>query len=323
MVCRISSKAFCTFSTMIVLLTVTLASPATASPPPDFSQRAADPVSSEKAPNSLQARLDMIEIPAGDYPIGRDDGAASERPAHTVRLGAFRIDRTEVTNLAFAEFLNALGLQMSGSFAAGELREANAPGASYRLLHEGTRATGPYPIIALDDAEALIGLRDGRFVPKPGYELHPVTETTWAGALAYCVWRGARLPTEVEWEAAARGSYGRPYPWGDEAPSDQLAFTSNRTRVTARVGSRPAGASPFGLLDMSGSMAEWTSTLKRPYPYDPDDGREVRDVAGERVTRGGDYVFDTGATVLTTTHRDGFSNAPERGHRHIGFRCAA
>jgi len=74
---------------------------------------------------------------------------------------------------------------------------------------------------------------------------------------------------------------------------------------------------------MSGSLAEWTSSLMRPYPYDPDDGREAAGQSGERVTRGGDYLYDADPLTLTATHRNGFSNAPGRGHRHIGFRCAA
>jgi iron(II)-dependent oxidoreductase len=74
---------------------------------------------------------------------------------------------------------------------------------------------------------------------------------------------------------------------------------------------------------MAGSLAEWTTTLRRPYPYLPGDDREDLTQPGERVTRGGDYRYDRGADRLRTTHRVGFSNAPERGHRHIGFRCAA
>lgn len=74
---------------------------------------------------------------------------------------------------------------------------------------------------------------------------------------------------------------------------------------------------------MSGSLAEWTSSLMFPYPYDAEDGREDPTSPGERVTRGGDYLYDAEPSTLTATHRDGFSNAPGRGHRHIGFRCAA
>lgn len=291
--------------------------------PPDFQRLSVKPIGESSAPLSLAANQAMIEIPAGTYTIGDDEGPADQRPEHTVSLTAFRIDRTEVTNAAFAEYLNALNVELAGDFAAGRITRSAVRGEAYDLLRESGEGSNLYPIIALDDAQALIGAQGGRFLPKAGYEDHPVTETTWAGALAYCRWRGGRLPTEAEWEAAARGADMRPYPWGSEPPSDRLAFTSGRTGVTAPVGSRPDGASPLGVLDMSGSLAEWTSSLKRPYPYDPADGREDTGAPGERVTRGGDYVYDTDARVLTATHRDGFSNAPDRGHRHIGFRCAA
>ncbi|MGF1553241.1 MAG: formylglycine-generating enzyme family protein [Paracoccaceae bacterium] len=264
----------------------------------------------------------MLAVPAGRYPLGRDDGPRDARPAHAVDLAAFAIDRTEVTNAAFAEYLDALGLGLRADVEAGALRPGDVDGRAFGLLAEGREGGGRYPIIALDDDQARIGLRGGRFAPTPGYEDHPVTETTWAGARAYCRWRGARLPTEAEWEAAARGPDGRLYPWGEAAPDDRLVFTSGRTGRTAPVGSRPLGASPVGALDMAGSLAEWTASLKRPYPYDPGDGREDPRASGERITRGGDYRYDTAADELTAVHRDGFSNAPERGHRHIGFRCA-
>jgi iron(II)-dependent oxidoreductase len=89
------------------------------------------------------------------------------------------------------------------------------------------------------------------------------------------------------------------------------------------VGTHPAGATPRGIQDMAGNLAEWTHSLYRPYPYDAEDGREDPDARGERVTRGGDYLFDTRPSRLATYFRDGFSRDPARGHRHIGFRCAA
>ena len=148
-----------------------------------------------------------------------------------------------------------------------------------------------------------------------------MAETTWRGARNYCAWRGARLPTEAEWEAAARGRQGRSYPWGEAPPDDRLVYARYPSGVTTPVGSRPAGATPEGILDLSGSLAEWTASLYRPYPYDAADGRENPLASGERVTRGGDYVFDTDADQLSAYFRGGFSRAPQNGHRHIGFRC--
>ncbi|MEM6667797.1 MAG: SUMF1/EgtB/PvdO family nonheme iron enzyme [Pseudomonadota bacterium] len=311
--------------TAAATLVVTFANmaPGMALEPPAFDILGARKFDAETAPASALAAQSMVVSPAGAFLIGRKDGPADEAPAHEVRLETLRIDRTEVTNAAFAEFLNALALEVAVDFSAGALRLRNASADVIALLAEGRSEHGRYPLIALDDAQALIGYRNGRFAPTPGFEDHPVTETTWAGARAYCRWRGARLPTEVEWEAAARGGDDRLYPWGQEAPDATRAHFGAGTGDTAPVGDRIAGASPIGALDMSGSMADWTASLKAPYPYRDDDGREDPTTSGERVTRGGDYTFDDAPETLTATHRNGFSNRPSRGHRHIGFRCAA
>lgn len=149
-----------------------------------------------------------------------------------------------------------------------------------------------------------------------------MTETTWRGAKQFCEWRGARLPAEVEWEAAARGKEGRIYPWGNDQPTRDRAVYGRGSGATEPVGSHPTGATPDGIRDLAGNVAEWTSTLYRPYPYNPADGREQPDNSGERVTRGGDHVFDSAPNELTAYYRTGFSREPDRGHRHIGFRCA-
>lgn len=275
------------------------------------------------SPLSSAAQRLMILIPAGRYPIGRDGGARSERPRHEVALAAFRIDRTEVTNAAFAEFLNALRLPVRGSFDVGEISARNGDVSTLKLLATSVNGAQHYPIIELDDDEARIVLAGGRFQPAPGRSDHPVTEATWAGARAYCVWGGGDLPTEAQWEAAARGNGDRVYPWGDAPPNAERVSASGRTGSTAPVGLLAAGVSPFGVLDMGGSVAEWTRSLKRPYPYRADDGRENVSAAGERTTRGGDYVYDRRPANFTVSFRDGYSNAPERGHRHIGFRCVS
>jgi formylglycine-generating enzyme required for sulfatase activity len=281
-------------------------------PPPKFPQPAA--FTAQSAPASAKQHAAMVRIPGGVYRVG----AAGEE--HKVELKAFRIDRTEVTNAQFAEFLNALPVRPSGTAQGGKLRAANLAPADRALFLE---RDSPYPIVGLDDDEARIGVREGRFAPDAGLENHPVAEVTWAGAVAYCRWRNARLPSEAEWEAAARGREGRRYPWGDEAPSAERAVVGKPSGVTLPVGSRPKGATPEGLLDMAGSLAEWTSTLYRPFPYRADDGREDPADPGERVTRGGDYVFQPGPEHLLAWQRVGFSRRPSSGHRHIGLRCAA
>ncbi len=279
-------------------------------------------INAASSPLSAAAQKNMIPIPAGQYPIGYERGRPTARPAHAVPIRAFAIDKTEVTNAQFAEFLNALELEVRADFSYSEARTRHFSEASWpELLEMGIRAD-LYPLIGLDDDQVRIGARNGRFVAADGFEDHPVAEGTWRGARDYCAWRGARLPSEIEWEAAARGKEGRRYPWGHARPNGELVYAGYPSGVTAPVGSRPSGATPEGVLDMAGSMAEWTASLFRPYPYRADDGREDQASPGERVTRGGDYHFDTEADKLTGYFRDGFSRAPQNGHRHIGFRCA-
>jgi iron(II)-dependent oxidoreductase len=273
------------------------------------------------SPLSAAAHSSMIPIVAGDYPIGHDEGSQDAGP-HLVTLRSFAIDKTEVTNAQFAEFLNALELEVKDDFSYSTAKTHHFSEESWpELLEMGIRAD-LYPIIGLDDDQVRIEARNGRFLPAEGFENHPVAEATWRGARDYCTWRGARLPSEAEWEAAARGKKGRIYPWGDSVPNKDLVYAGYPSGVTAPVGSRPRGATPEGVLDLAGSLAEWTASLFKPYPYRADDGREDQTSPGERVTRGGDYVFDTESDKLTGFFRNGFSRAPQNGHRHIGFRCA-
>jgi formylglycine-generating enzyme required for sulfatase activity len=279
--------------------------------------------------NLAFALTQMVSIAGGVYPIGSAEGLADERPAHTVRLQAFSIDRYEVTNAQFATFLQAVvddparGVRLVGSAPPGmaDARRVQGPGAA--LLMENTGKPDRRTLVALNDDESRIGIRDARLIVQAGFEDHPVNEVTWNGAREYCAWRGARLPTEAEWEAAARGVEGRLYPWGTDAPNAAHAVFGQRSNQTAAVGKRPAGATPQGVHDLAGNVAEWTSTLYRPYPYRADDGREDPAASGERVTRGGDHVFDSTPEKLRASFRGGFSRAPAVGHRHIGFRCAS
>jgi iron(II)-dependent oxidoreductase len=268
----------------------------------------------------------MLRIPGGVYSIGSDQGPGDERPPHRVSLDAFWIDRHEVTNAEFVTFLEAVlagrDVRLTGAAAPGGADARTIVGADAALLMEQTGAPDRRTLVALNDDESRIAIKDGRLVVQPGFERHPVNEVTWNGARAYCAWRGARLPTEAEWEAAARGREGRLYPWGDEPPTPERAVFGRRSNETAPVGTRPAGATPDGIHDLAGNVAEWTSTLYRPYPYRRDDGREDLEARGERVTRGGDHVFDSTPPKLRAAYRGGFSRATDVGHRHIGFRCA-
>ena len=118
---------------------------------------------------------------------------------------------------------------------------------------------------------------------------HPVTYVDWFAALAYAQGAGARLPSELQWERAARGDDTRTYPWGDHPPTARHANFGAQFGATTPVGTHPDGHSPWGCSDMSGNVWEWTSSLARPYPYRADDGREDLAASGQRVVRGGSY----------------------------------
>lgn len=279
-----------------------------------------------QAPPRVSA--DMVAIPGGAYMLGSDTGPPDERPVHPVSLEPFWIDRAEVTNADFVAFLEGLradparDIRLVGDAAPGTADARVLQGRGAGLLMENVQAAGGRTLVALNDAESRIGVQGRRFIVAPGFAAHPVNEVTWEGARQFCAWRGARLPTEAEWEAAARGRERRTYPWGEQRPSPDRAVFGRRSNETDAVRGRPAGATPEGVHDLAGNVAEWTSTLYRPYPYRPDDGREDPALSGERVTRGGDHVFDSTPEKLRAAFRGGFSRAVESGHRHIGFRCA-
>jgi formylglycine-generating enzyme required for sulfatase activity len=171
---------------------------------------------------------DMLGVPGGTFTMGADDwGQPDEQPAHPVTLAPFLLDRTEVTNRAYAKCV-----------AAGVCRKRKQP------CVKGDRLAPEKMFLSGD---------------------HPVSCVSQADAETYCRWLGRRLPTEAEWERAARGSDGRRFPWGGEDPDESRAVF--RERVTKPVGSYPAGAGPYGHLDMAGNVWEWLADLYDPYAY--------------------------------------------------------
>lgn len=123
-----------------------------------------------------------------------------------------------------------------------------------------------------------------------GKESHPVVTVTWHDAQVFCRWAGVRLPTEAEWEKAARGPDGRIWPWGNEEPTEERCNFAWKVGDTTPVGTYPKGASPYDVLDMAGNVWEWTSSLFRQYPYRTDDGREDLEGASIHLLRGGSFA---------------------------------
>lgn len=264
----------------------------------------------------------MVLVPEGAFLMG-DSAAAAERawaeyggqveyysaslPQRTVDLASFWIDRTEVTNRLYRDFAAATGHPVP--------EDEHVWAAPYRWA-EGA--------------------------PPAGLEDHPVTLVSFDDAWAYCRWRGLRLPTEEQWEKAARGTNGRTYPWGEgyrlsrvagagwrsARPLDRIGVWTDWWRAVYRgrmrgrevgtfpVGRFPAGASPYGVLDMAGNVFEWVDAEFEAYPGAPQPHPDFQ--KGYKVVRGGDWYLDR------IYHRAAARLRAPPDHRvpTIGFRCA-
>ena len=148
------------------------------------------------------------------------------------------------------------------------------------------------------------------------YANHPVVFVSWTDANRYCSWAGRRLPTEAEWEKAARGPTGNIYPWSNAAPRDILVNYNNYLGTTSDVNAHPYGVSEYRAADMAGNVWEWVSSLYQTYPYDMSDGRENLTSSGQRVLRGGSWKDD----IVRSMYR--FRLDPWVASSNIGFRCA-
>ena len=244
-------------------------------------------------------QVEMVLVPAGCFQMGNYAGLPEEQPVHEICFDEpFWIDLTEVTVAQFANFLNAQPQPVE-----------NYNGWLDTTVH--LRNEGPQQ---LDQKDMIL---------KPRYkeENRPIERVTWLGANDYCTWRDARLPTEAEWEYAARGPESYLYPWGNELDMDKFFISGG---IKPEVGSIPAGASWVGALDLAGSQFEWTSSLYKPYPYQADDGREVSfevDSTSLRVFRGSPWYhsFQEFDNISATARFEGFTNY---GGWYHGFRCA-
>ena len=232
---------------------------------------------------------EMVFLPGGTFTMGSDsdNDGESTKPAHQVTVASFFIDRWLVTNAEYKRFIDATG----------------HPVPNYDVPWCDTRGYNW-------DVET-------RTFPA-GKDEHPVVLVTWEDALAYATWANKRLPTEAEWEYAARGMQARRYPWGDEFLPNRCNTAEAQLGGTSPVGMfSPQGDTPEGVVDLVGNVWEWTSSLFLPYPYRADDGRENPASGKWRVLRGASWVND--ATVANGIARlDGdflFYN-------NVGFRCA-
>jgi len=238
----------------------------------------------------------MAPVPGGSFVMGDDEGDANETPK-PASVGAFSLMRLEVTNGQFSGFVAATGhrtdAEKSGYGYVWDRTWERVPGADWR------HPTGA--------GSSIDGIMD-----------HPVVQVSARDAAAFCAWQGLRLPSETEWEFAARGADNRRYPWGMSPPGTQTDARANFGTVaccapdaadgyrrTAPVGGYSQGASPFGILDMAGNVWEWTASR---FPGRPE----------WVVLRGGGW--GNNPYCLRTAYRHG--NPPDIGLDMVGFRCA-
>lgn len=251
-------------------------------------------------------RMGMVPIPAGEFLMGSTDkdGDAKddEKPQHKIYLSDYFIERTPVTNAAFRRFMEAGGYINSMYWK--EAIDAKRWQDGIFKDYSGERSEPAYWADSKWNG-------DGQ----------PVVGITWYEAVAYARWAGKRLPTEAEWEKAARGTDGRIYPWGNEW--DETLANTKETGLgqTTPVGQySPDGDSPYGMVDMAGNVFEWCSSRYAGYPYEANDGRE--DFSGGdraiRVLRGGSWA--NAAEGVRCARRNRYS--PYLRDYYYGFRCS-
>ena len=210
------------------------------------------------AERTLPFEPELILIPAGEFLMGSDpqkdkDAYDDEQPQHTLYLPDYSMAKTPVTNVQYAAFVERTNHSQPKHWEAGK--------------------------------------------PPRDKDGHPVVYVSWDDAVAYCNWLAVtsgkpyRLPSEAEWEKGTRGIDGRIYPWGDEWDANRCNSSEGGKLSTTPVGAYPEGASPYGLLDMSGNVWEWMRSKEARYPYLATDGREDLGGSAARVVRGGSWSY--------------------------------
>jgi formylglycine-generating enzyme required for sulfatase activity len=265
----------------------------------EFSQVALD---YKDAADKLAQAFDgsMVHVPAGEFIMGNDTGNPDERPQRRVYLDAFDMDKYEVTNAQYRRFIQATG------------REAPQ--------------TWPGRYVQFTDSKISLDWQAGTY--PAGQATYPVVMVNWADADAYCAWVGKRLPTEAEWEKAARGTDGRIYPWGNTWDAGKANTRETGIGHPQPVGSYPAGASPYGALDMVGNVWEWVAdqygrdyysqALRQSSGQAPDRNPQGPSVGWGNVQRGGSW-YSLRQHVSTTFRNMTHCYAP---NYRVGFRCA-
>ena len=241
--------------------------------------------------------MTMVYVPGGTFMMGSDPNddtlaQSDEQPQHEVRLDSFWIDQQEVNNAQFAAFLKA----------------------------EGNQAEGGVTWLASDSSFVLIEETDGAFWPKTGFDDHPVIVVSWYGATAYCQWGGGALPTEAQWEYAARGTDERIYPWDNEQPNRSLLNYNSIVGGTTAVGSySPQGDSWVDAQDMAGNVWEWVTDWYDADYYDvsPTANPTGPNTGVSKVLRGGGW---NGFPVhVRSAYRSDVT--PDFSVSRVGFRC--
>jgi len=251
-----------------------------------------DAKTDKAAPSQAKLEQEMVSVPAGEFIMGSDDDQDDEKPRRTVYLDAFSIDKTEVTVAAYKACVDA------GSCSAPSTTSRFCSGDYATYNNWNTSGRDDYPVNCVD----------------------------WSQAKTYCNWAGKRLPTEAEWEKAARGTDGREYPWGNGGTQCSVAVMNDGggkgcgSDRTWPVGSKPSGASPYGALDMAGNVWEWTADWYDAgyYADAPEKNPNGPQSGTERVNRGGG--FSSPASDLRASNR--VISAPSGTHELLGFRCA-
>jgi formylglycine-generating enzyme required for sulfatase activity len=280
----------------------------------------------------IEIEADMlIEIPGGRFRMGLERELADEisdkegwlsndlvmeMPAHWVEVAPFQISQTPVTNAEYAEFVNAGGYQETRLWKA-IFEEA---GFSFERIdfeewfEMWKRRENPVSLTWYQ-IEGPSTWKNGK--PPPGKELHPVSGVSWYEAAVYCAFKGWRLPTEAEWEFAARGTDGRIYPWGNEFDPCLCANKESNGSDTVPVNTMLGGQSPFGVLHMSGNVAEWVSGYFEFYPGANVSESTANEYKRQQITRN---TFGGFPEILRASYRvpwEGTSRWPG-----LGFRCA-